>query len=574
MFCRTKVSGSNTYLQIVENHREGRRVRQRVIATLGRLDHLQASGALDRLLQSACRFSEQLVALAARPGDGNGEDGAVVRHVGPALAFESLWRASGCPEIVRELLAGRRFRFDVERAVFASVLHRIMVSGSDRAARAWMRDQVIDGAAGLDLQHLYRAMAWLGEALPDTDQHHATHAPRCVKDGVEEALFARGRDLFSALDLVFFDTTSLYFTGRGGTTIGRFGRSKDRRPDCHQMVLGLVLDQDGRPVCSEMWPGNVSDVTALEAVARRLRHRFGVRSVCLVADRGMISKQTIAAIEARGWQYILGARARATREVREEVLTDPGAMSTVTVARAHDPEPLTLEIKEVLLPRVGEDAQVPKERRRYVVCRNPAQARRDAASRAAMVADLETKLKSGSKALVGNRGYRRYLETEGEGFRIDADKVRAEQTYDGIWVLRTNTTLPMREVALRYKELWQVERAFRTAKSLLDTRPIFHKCDETIRGHVFCSFLALVLQKELFRRMAAAGVTAEWADILRDLDALTEVEIENGGKRFLVRSRARGATVAILRCVGARLPLTIRRIDRKPTDETQTPAVA
>ena len=132
----------------------------------------------------------------------------------------------------------------------------------------------------------------------------------------------------------------------------------------------------------------------------------------------------------------------------------------------------------------------------------------------------------------------------------------------------------MREVALRYKALWQVEHAFRTAKSLLDTRPIFHKCDETTRGHVFCSFLALVLHKELFRRMAEAGITAEWADILRDLNALTEVEIDNGGKRFAVRSRARGATVAILRCVGARLPLTIRRIDRKPTDGKETSAAA
>ena len=134
-------------------------------------------------------------------------------------------------------------------------------------------------------------------------------------------------------------------------------------------------------------------------------------------------------------------------------------------------------------------------------------------------------------------------------------------------------TLPMREVALRYKELWQVEQAFRTAKSLLDTRPIFHRCDETIRGHVFCSFLALLLRKELFRRMAAAGIEAEWADILRDLDALTEIEIENGGKRFLVRSRSKGATAAILRCAGARLPLTIRCID-VPAEGRENPAAA
>ncbi len=149
--------------------------------------------------------------------------------------------------------------------------------------------------------------------------------------------------------------------------------------------------------------------------------------------------------------------------------------------------------------------------------------------------------------------------------------MRAEEKYDGIRVLRTNTDLPMREVALRHKELWQVEQAFRTARSLRDTRPIFHKCDETIRGHVSCSFLALLMQKELFLRMAEAGIEAEWADILRDIDALTEVKIENGARRFLVRSRARGST---LRCVGARLPITIRRIEDKPANWKEHPAPA
>ena len=145
-----------------------------------------------------------------------------------------------------------------------------------------------------------------------------------------------------------------------------------------------------------------------------------------------------------------------------------------------------------------------KERRRYVVCRNRAEARRDAASRAAMVADLETKLKSGAKALIGNRGYRRYLETEGEGFRIDIDKSARRRSSTASGSCAPTPRSPRARWPLRYKELWQVEQAFRSAKSLLDTRPIFHKSDETIRGHVFCSFLALVLQKELFRRMAGA----------------------------------------------------------------------
>ena len=114
-------------------------------------------------------------------------------------------------------------------------------------------------------------------------------------------MFARRRDLFSALDLVFFDTTSLFFTGNGGDTLGQYGKSKDHRSDCKQMVLGMVIDGDGIPVCSEMWPGNTTDVTTLDQVAQRLQSRFGVRRVCLVADAGMISKKMIAAVEARGW---------------------------------------------------------------------------------------------------------------------------------------------------------------------------------------------------------------------------------------------------------------------------------
>src|SRR5437667_364883 len=119
----------------------------------------------------------------------------------------------------------------------------------------------------------------------------APFAPRCTKDLVEEALHERRRDLFTDLDLVFFDTTSLYFEGDGGETLGQYGHSKDHRPDLKQMVVGAVLDGDGRPICCELWPGNTTDVTTLIAVVDRLRQRFRIRSACIVADRGMICEE-------------------------------------------------------------------------------------------------------------------------------------------------------------------------------------------------------------------------------------------------------------------------------------------
>ncbi len=150
-------------------------------------------------------------------------------------------------------------------------------------------------------------MAWLGEELAEDQQDRATSfAPRCLKDAVEEELFARRRDLFSTLDLVFMDTTSprIKSGGAGGQTLGRRGFSKDHRPDLNQMILAVLLDVDGRPVCTEMWPGNTADAGSLIPVVDRLRKRFAVRRVCVVADRGMISAETIAELEARGLLYV------------------------------------------------------------------------------------------------------------------------------------------------------------------------------------------------------------------------------------------------------------------------------
>ena len=570
MFCRTKTVKGWTYLQIVESRRVEGRTRQRVVATLGRLDRLAASGGLDRLIRSACRYSETLLALS-EANSRTRDTEARWRSIGPALLFGALWDETGCADILRTALQGRQFGFDVERAVFTTVLHRIMESGSDRQACRWMQDQAIPRAAGLKLHQFYRAMAWLGSPLAGEEEPEGNFSPRCTKDRIEEELFAERRDLFTNLDMVFFDTTSIYFHGEGGKDLGRYGKSKDFRPQCKQLVVGMVLDGDGYPVASEIWPGNTADVKALDRVADRLQKQFGLRSICVVADRGMISRATLEAIEARGWHFILGARHRTSKEIQEKVLTDAAPFATVKMPRAQN-TPLELEVKEVRVtdPEAtdGDDAEAPG--RRYVVCRNPAQARKDAATREAILEKLHTRLKqNGARSLVGNRGYKRYLRTKGGVFEIDHDKIQSEARFDGLWVLQTNTDFTPEDAAAKYKSLWMVEQAFRTSKSVLETRPIYHKCDETIRGHVFCSFLALLLQSELLRRMDAAGIEAEWADIRRDLDALIETEIEQDGKRFLVRSATRGSIAAILRCAGARLPQTIRQIATDEQEESQ-----
>ena len=544
MYFRKKTSGGRVYLQIAESRRAGGRVQQRVIATLGRLDALAASGQLERLLRSGARFATQAMVLSAAQDDAT----AAVRRIGPALVFERLWAETGCRAVIEDVAKERKHGFALERAIFLTVLHRLMGGGSDLAADRWREDYRIAGVEALELQHLYRAMAWLGEELPEPEQDARTpFAPRCTKDLLEERLFTQRRDLFSRLDLVFMDTTSLYFEGAGGQTLGRHGHSKDHRPDLPQMILAVLIDGDGRPVCSEMWPGNVADVTTLIPVIDRLRRRFAIGRICVVADRGMISTETVAALEERHLLYLLGTRERTDKVVRDVVLADaaPGVPLTIT-KRGHE---IDYEAKAVT---VGG--------RRYILCRNHQEAERDAVTRQAILANLERQLARGDKALVGNTGFRRFLKTEGSHFAIDPAKAEADARFDGVFVLRTNTDLDPLAAMLRYKQLWTVEATFRTAKHLLATRPIFHKLDDTIRGHVFASFLALVLKAELEQRIADLGRTASWAEILADLASLTETEIAHDDKHFLVRSSPRPAASLALRAAGVALPPTVRHL--------------
>jgi transposase len=548
MYFRVKRTGSYAYLQIVESFREQGQVHQRVLSTVGRLDVLQATGQLEALLRSGLRFCQKLAVIDAHAA---GQTEPVqVQRVGPDLVFGRLWEALRLGPIIRRTLQGRRYEFDVERAIYLTVVHRLFASGSDRAAERWRQAYRLPGTQPLELHHLYRAMAFLGEPLPDGPGTRVLNTPRCVKDRIEEELFEQRRDLFSAIDLVFFDTTSLYFEGEGGQEIGQYGKSKDHRPDLKQMGVGLALDVHGWPLCCELWPGNTADVTTLLPVVHRLRQRFRVGRVSVVADRGMISASTIAALESGSMDcaYILGARMRSVKEVSERVLADRGRYEEVTPERTTSKDPSPLKVKEVLL-----------EDRRYIVCLNEEQRRKDAADRQAIVEHLREQLKRGDKDLIGNKGYRKYLRVSaGEHFTLDEEKIQEEARYDGQWVLQTNLAEEPKIIALAYKELWMVEDMFRTMKSILETRPIYHKRDETIRGHVFCSFLALLLRRALEERLKEKGETWEWAEIIRGLDNLQEVEALFQGKRFVLRSQVLGQAHKACMAAGVALPPTLR----------------
>jgi len=339
------------YHQIVESYRQEGKPKQRVIGTLGRLDRLLEGGHLDGLIQSLAKFSRTLQVIQ---GVKEGEIGAEwARDWGEVLVFEKLWQKLGLKQMCRSFGEGRKIRFDIERAAFGSVLQRIEKPGSDLACTRWLRDVYGEGFSGLSLQHLYRAM--------DIVADH--------KEEVERELFWQGRELFDyGVDLVFFDTTSVYFEGDGEEGFCERGFSRDHRPENKQLVIGVLMSRRGYPISCEFWPGNTTDKKTLMGAIRALKDRFQLARVILVCDRGMVSVKNLLELEEAGLEYIVGIPLRRYVDVREEVVSDPSAFREVAD---------NLWVKEVICGEL-----------RYVVCYNPQAAERDRKQRQSMVEKL------------------------------------------------------------------------------------------------------------------------------------------------------------------------------------------
>jgi transposase len=550
---RNKDGSTRQYLHLVEAVREGKKVRHKVLITLGRVELLRASGSLDRMADALNRLAEKekVVDLARNLRARS------AKSYGPVPVFRRFWKKLGLPKAIA--LAVKKetfFAYDADAAIFRMVVGRLLDPKSKLATHRWAETVFWDDGEEVDLQHYYRALGVLS---------------RCMAR-IEENLFFQGKDLFTpSPDLLFFDTTSVYFEGEGPVEdLARYGFSKDKRPDRKQMIVGVVLTKDGTPLAHHVFPGNTPDATAFSVVIEEMRNRFGIKRVILVGDRGMFNAKVISRIEELSMEYIAGVRMRTVWDVREIVLANRDPFETVTD---------NLKVKKVELGG-----------KRYVVCLNEEEAKRAKAVREAVVADLREKLSGGTKELIGNSAYRKYVTVEKDAVSLDERKIVAEQRYDGKYVLLTNTDLSPKETALAYKELWRVERAFREIKSFLEIRPMYLSRKDHVRGHVAVCFLAFCIETAFIKALRPAGEREKPKDtrekelqqeilsahsldaILTSLKEVRLVELEVAGKRYRVVSEADKVATTVFRLLGMPSPRRVTEIDAPPDTQEAAPA--
>jgi transposase len=535
-----------TYVQLAHNVRDAQsgQPKANVLHTFGRSDELDV-GAIKRLTRSLCRFLSPEDALQVQANvDGQAVPLTISKSLsfGGAYLLRNLWETLGLHTVLKDCLKERSFTSPVEWVAFAMVANRALAPDSKRGVEEWVREDVALGnPEPIEIQHLYRAMDVLLE----------------YREIIHEKVFWSVADLLNLeVDLIFFDTTSTYFEtdtidDELEDSLRRYGHSKDHRPDLPQIVIGLAVTKEGIPVKCWILPGNTQDMTTVERVKNDLMGWKLSRCVW-VMDRGMNSEENRVILQKTGGHYIIGEKLRDNQEVHKKVLAKRGRFLKIRE---------NLEIKEVVIGN-GE------RRRRFILVHNPEEAKKDRATRERILKKIDKYLaelgdqtgkahKKSVCALLAHRTMGRFLRQLKSGaIKIDKGKIREEEHLDGKYILSTSDdTLTPEDVALGYKQLLEVERAFRTLKTTLDLRPVYHRKDERIQAHVFLCFLALLLV-----RIAERKTNMTWDRIKAQMERLHLIDFFSKDGHVLQTTEPTSEQVNILKMLKIQSPKRIQDI--------------
>jgi len=541
------------YYQLAHNERHpvsGKAV-AKIIHNFGRTDKLDR-GQLKRLCRSIARVCELTVIdpIKDQPKDSTLPDDLTIDRtvmLGTMLAIEALWEKTGLKKTLLDLTKNNRMPLLCERALFAMVGNRLCAPESKLGVwDRWLETVYLPSCEGLKLRHMYEAMDLLHD-----------HAPE-----VEKTVFWHIANIFNLeVDLIFYDTTTASFTTdyaddperNPQTTLRSFGHSKEGTWNT-QVVVALAVTREGIPVRSWVLPGNTADSTTVKKVRDDLRG-WNLGRALFVADAGMNSEDNRAELARACGKYLLACKMASVAEIKREVLSKRGRY---TVFRDN------LSAKEVI---VGDG----ERRKRYILCYNPKEAKRQKKHRQSIVELLEKELDlhpnqsataQWAIELLASRRYKRYLRiTKSKQIRIDRTAIRNAARYDGKWVIETNDdTISLEDAALGYKSLMVIERCFRSLKrTQIKMTPMYHWLSRRIESHVKICVLALMIE-----RLAERACSKPWHQIRRDLDALQVTKFFNLNQRVHIRNEISNPTRNLLKKLDIRLSKRVIHLEKTP----------
>jgi transposase len=543
MFLRTvrargRKGESHEYLRLVESYREDGHTKQRVVMNLGRKDILAPHlASLVRILQGEEAESSWVRAARVNPRE--------AACWGPVLVAKSLWQELGLDTILDSCKGkkGQKGESLGDRA-FVLVANRLSCPGSEHHLAVWLEtDYVCD-------RHGKR---W----LPQWEEHERVQVnPTWLqrwyrtldellehKEEIEQALYFKLRNLFSLqVELVFYDLTSTYFEGEGPKELGRHGYSRDGKPRNRQVQVGVVM-VNGWPIAHHVFPGNWRDFETVKRVVDDLEKRFGLKRVIFVGDRGMVTSDNIAMLREQKQGYLVGLQRRRREDIYELINRTTGPWQECPARAGKKEGDCKTLVQEVASDEPGvrvfvvhSEERLEYERRMRERAMERTRVALEKLERRVAEGKLKAPEKIGAAAariLSCNHGQRYYGWEVKEGkFRyFEHPNLEREKAYEGKYLIQTEEAgLTPVEAVEAYKELSEVERAFRYLKDVIEMRPIYHRDDDRVQGHIFVAALSFLLERALEKKLKAAGSKLSGEAALEALRTIHVVEMEVGSE--------------------------------------------
>jgi len=556
------------YIRLVESYWNEGRPRHRIICNLGRKDILAPhADALLRVLKGE-----------EKPAEGRDADAIGAWDWGPMLVGRHFWQQLGLQRIIDNLAKPAACREELSDRTLALAVNRLCEPTSEHGIARWLETDYVCNRRG---------ERWLPE-WRDDEERLASKRPRVrVKDRqlrqwygtldrlvrrkeqIEKELFLSLRNLFSLhVDLVFYDLTSTYFEGHGPIGLAEHGHSRDEKPRNRQVLIGLVMI-DGWPIAHHVFEGNKRDSTTVESVLADIQKRFGLRRVVFVGDRGMVTTDNIQLIRSKHQGYLVGLSRRRRPEVMAYIQAAKGpwlecAMGITASERTNPPKTLVQEVasgkKAVRVFVVHSDERLEYERGEREKAMQRVRDALEALEKRVTLGRLKAPEKIGAAAarvLARNHGTRYYdwqlKEGKFEYFEHPVNLAQ-EKALEGKYVIQTEEPdFSVLDAVATYKELSEVERAFRNLKDVIDMRPIYHQKPQRVQAHIFVASLAFLLDRALEKKLKSAKIDISSQEAWQLLKTVRVVDIDLGNgeqKRSVTHGSDRAER--ILRAVGVK----------------------
>jgi transposase len=554
MFLKTTVSQGRTYLQIIKSYRDKNgNVRHKVISSLGRADKLAEAGleniilALQKYVKPEKRKLHDISTLKEKRRVNYGY-----------IVYKKLWNKFSFPQLFERITKNRKIEYDFEKLVFSLVINRLIIPSSKYYFYNH-RDKFIEYDEKLSLESVYRSLDILSEK----------------KEEIEEEIFNRNVNLFNMeIDVVFYDVTTYHFESQMSDEIRDYGFSKANKVNEVQVVMGLLIDKEGRPIGYELFRGNTFDGKTMTKTLKKLKEQFNLREVIIVADKGINSKINLKEIKESGFDYIVSSRIKnMPKEIEEKILSSEGYK---TISREGDEEYRYKVIDYENRVRYKDEEEskykVVKLQEKMVCTYSSKRAAKDLRDRQRAIEKAEKTIREKKYGKLNEKkGYKRFIKVETEQkakgeISLDEERIERESRFDGYSALQySRLNLSAEEVIEKYHELYKIEESFKVLKTTMQTRPIYLRTKEHIEGHFIICFLAFLLERELEFRLRKRGTDYSTERIKSAIKSLEFSEIEIEGRRYFMKGKHEKLASKILAMLKINQPpnlLPVKDVDK------------